>query len=355
MFIVDAHIDMAYSAIRFGRDLRQELDVIREREQKLKSRPNGTITVTLPELRRGGVGLVFATLFAMPESANKTLPGNEKLVYTDAEGAYAAAVEQLDYYHRLADEEEDVRLVGDAETLEEVIASHEEGEKPLLGLVPLMEGADPVRDPQELEEWYERGVRLIGPAWDDTRYAHGAWRSGGGFTKDGYELMEVMADMGFILDLTHLSEQSTYEALERYEGIVVATHSNARALVSGQRQLSDDQIRMLAERDGVVGVVLYNRFLKEGYSLNDARDLVTLEQVVAHIDHICQLLGDAQHVGIGSDFDGGFGREHIPAELDSVAGLPLLAPALEERGYSEEDIACIMGGNWVNMLRRAFS
>jgi membrane dipeptidase len=212
-----------------------------------------------------------------------------------------------------------------------------------------------VRDPQELEEWYERGVRIIGPAWDDTRYAGGAWRDGGGFTKEGHALMEGMADLGFVLDVTHLSDKATHEALERYEGSIVASHSNARALVPGPRQLDDRQIRRLAERDGVVGVVLYNRFLKAGYARTDPKESVTIADVVAHIDHICQLLGSAAHVGIGSDLDGGVGREDIPAEMDTVADLKLLVPALAGCGYSEDDVAGIMGGNWLRKMRSVFA
>lgn len=354
MLIVDAHIDLAYSALRFNRDLRQPLHEIREREAKRKSNPAGVITVTIPQLIEGRVGLVFGTLFAMPEAENKAIPANRRLVYAGAQEAYAAAGEQLDYYWRLADEMEQLRVVGDRQTLEEVIASHDhENGMPLLGFVPLMEGADAVRDPRELEEWYERGLRLIGPAWQDTRYAHGVGSSDG-FTNDGLFLMEVMADLGFMLDVTHLSEKATFQAFERYEGQVVATHCNARTLVPGPRQLSDDQIRRLAERDGVVGVVFFNRFLKAGYTNTDPKESVTLQHVAAHIDHICQLLGDAAHVGIGSDMDGGFGLNHTPAEIDSSASLPQLGSVLAERGYSQQDIAAILGQNWIDLLRRVW-
>lgn len=352
MLIVDAHLDLAYNALRFGRDLRQPLAALRAGE---KRPPNGDIaTVTIPALLEGGVALVFGTLFVMPAASNVHMPDNLKMVYEDAEQAYAAAGAQLDYYYRLADEDERVRLVRNTGELEEVLAAYQDGENRLLGIVPLMEGADPVRDPQELEAWYERGVRIIGPAWDDTRYAGGAWRAGDGFTKAGNALMEIMADLGFVLDVTHLSDRATDEALERYEGAIIASHSNARALVPGARQLDDRQIRALAERDGVIGVVLFNRFLKAGYTRSDPKESVTVADVVAHIDHICQLLGDAAHVGIGSDLDGGVGRDDIPAEMDSVADLKALAPALAERGYSDDDIAAIMGGNWLRRLRSVF-
>ena len=356
MFIVDAHLDLAYNALRYGRDLRLELADVREREKDVRNHPHGTITVTIPELMKSDVGLIFGTLFVLPARSNRKEPNNTRMVYEDADQAYQAAGEQLDYYRRLADEIESLRLVDDLDSLEEVVASHEEAESPLLGMVLLMEGADPVRAPEEVEEWYERGVRIIGPAWDDTQYAHGAWRGGGGFTKEGFALMEMMADLGMILDMTHLGEEASFEAAERYEGVLIASHSNARALVPGERQLGDEQIHRLAERNGVVGVVMSNSFLKAGYRKSDPKEQVTLDDVAAHIDHVCQLLGSADHVGIGSDMDGGFGRENVPAEIDGIGDLGKIGDVLLEKyAYGDGDVAKIMGENWVGRLRAAFS
>ena len=360
MFIVDAHLDLAYNALRYGRDLRLEVAAAREREKDVRDHPHGTITTTIPELLKSEIGLIFGTLFVLPARSNRrgnrTGPANARLVYEDADQAYRAAGEQIDYYRRLADELEPVRLVEDGDSLEEVLESHEEGESPLLGIVLLMEGADPIRAPEEVEEWYERGVRIIGPAWDDTAYAHGAWRGGGGFTKEGFALMEVMADLGMILDVTHLSEEATLEAIDVYGGVLIASHSNARALVPGGRQLSDEQIRRLAERDGVAGVVMNNHFLKAGYRKGDPKESVTLDDVAAHIDHVCQLLGSADHAGIGSDMDGGFGRDDVPAEIESIADLRKIGDVLQEKyAYGAGDVAKIMGETWVERLRAAFS
>lgn len=350
MMIVDAHLDLAYNALNYDRDLRLNLADLRATEPE-KS-PRGRATVTLPELMRGEVGLVFGTLFVEPASSKKEAFGG-KMVYRDAAEANALAMAQLDYYHRLADELENLRLVGDQESLQEVVASHEAGDEPLLGIVPLMEGADPVRRPEELELWYERGLRLIGLAWENTRYSAGAWHGGNaGLTPEGVQLLEAMADYSFILDLTHMSERATYEALDRYEGPVVATHCNARVLVPTERQLSDAQIRRLGEREGVIGIVLANGFLRANHRMTDAKELVTLDHVVAHLDHICQVLGDSTHIGIGSDMDGGFGAEHIPMEMDSIADLDLIASKLAERGYEAADIANIMRDNWLRLLRR---
>ncbi|MCL4261901.1 MAG: membrane dipeptidase [Anaerolineae bacterium] len=348
--IVDAHLDLAYNVLEHGRDLTQPLDTIRAAE-KGQSR-NGIATVTLPELQKGGVGLVFGTIFVMPTASPLAGIGT-KVGYKDAAEAHRQGMAQLDYYHRLADEQDNIRLVTDAKSLDDVVASLATEENHLLGIVPLMEGADPIRQPEEVEMWYARGLRLIGLAWDDTRYASGAWRgSEHGLTPDGRQLLDVMAQFGFILDLTHMSEKASLEALDSYPGVVVATHSNARTLVPTERQLSDTQIRLIGERQGVIGVVLSSSFLKAGHRRGERKELVTLDHVVAHIDHMCQLTGSAAHVGIGSDLDGGFGAADIPAELDSVADLAKIGDKLRERGYDQPDVENIMGGNWLTLLRQ---
>ena len=349
MFIVDAHLDLAYNAIVKGRDPRLGVARIRANEPA----PEDIATVGLPEMRRAGVGLIFATLFVSPASTPFEREPTE-FTYETPEQAHHLATAQLDYYRRLVDEDESLRLVTDLAGLNEVTRSHESGDKPLLGIVLLMEGADCIREPQEAEWWYERGVRLIGPAWDDTRYCAGAWRdSKQGLSKDGYALLEVMAGLGMILDLTHMSEVATFQSLDAYQGPVVATHANARAILPTERQLSDRQIKLIGERDGMVGAVLANFFLLAGY-VRGRKESVPVAQVAAHIDHVCQTIGDARHAGIGSDLDGGFGLRDIPDPMDSIADLPLIGAALREKGYTEEDVAGIMGGNWVELLRRAW-
>ena len=355
MFIVDAHLDLAYNALQKGRDPRRKLTELRAAEAPEYKR--GIPTVSFSAMRRGGVGLVFATLFNSPQ-ANPFPDGSEEdETYATPEQAHRLGMQQVDFYQRLVDEDESLRLVTDVATLDAVVASHgDAAEQPLLGLLLLMEGADHIRTPEETELWRDRGVRVIGPAWDDTRYCDGAWRgSKRGLSLDGRRLLDVMGDLGLILDLTHMSELAALQALDAYAGPVVATHANARALVPTERQLSDKQIRLIGERDGVIGCVLFNAFVRAGYRKGDSKSLVTLDHIVAHIDHVCQLIGDAHHAGIGSDLDGGFGAADIPTPLDSIADLPLIGGALRERGYSEADVAGIMGGNWVSLLRRTLA
>lgn len=353
MFIVDAHLDLAYNILNKNRDPRRKLTALRAAEAP--AYPRGIPTVSFSAMRRGSVGLAFATIFSSPADNPFPDDSEEDEAYSTPEEAHRLGMKQIDVYRRLVDEDDTLRLVTDTAGLDEVVAGQEQ-ETPLIGLTLLMEGADHIRAPEETELWAEAGVRLIGPAWDDTQYCAGAWRGAkDGLTKAGYALLEVMGDLDLILDLTHMNEIATLQALDYYQGPVVATHSNARALVPGERQLSDTQIRRIGERDGVIGVVLYNAFLLGGWRKGQPKDLVTLDHIVAHIDHICQTVGDAAHVGIGSDLDGGFGAADIPAPLDSIADLPLIAGALREKGYEETDIAGIMGGNWVDLLRRMWS
>ena len=353
-FYIDAHLDLAYNALNNQRDLSQPVSEIRAKEGENPAA--GIATVSIPELKESKVGLVFGTLFVSPASRNGKNDFDGPMSYRNEEEAHQHAMAQLDYYHRLVDNDPAVRLVTDSDGLHEVVQSWSGKQDKLLGIVPLMEGADPVRVPEELEMWYERGLRIIGPAWDDTRYASGAWRdSRFGLTRVGHHLLEVMGDLGFILDLTHMSEQASIEALERYEGPIVATHSNARRLVSGERQLSDDQIRLIGERDGVIGVVLYNRFLEANWYRGAPKEHVTLAHVVSHIDHICQVLGDSDHVGIGSDFDGGIGAADVPFEINTARDIVKIADALKHRGFEENDIEKIMGRNWLSLLQRSFA
>jgi len=243
-------------------------------------------------------------------------------------------------------------LVGNRADLDAVLTSWE-SETPQVGIVLLMEGADPVREPAEAEMWFERGLRLVGLSWAaGSRYAGGN-AAPGRLTDAGRELLAVMADLGLIVDVSHLAEESFFEVLDRFDGWIVATHANPRARVPGPRQLSDEMIRRLAERDSVIGIVPYNRFLRPGWSKGDAKDAVTVADVAAAVDHVCQVVGDTARVGLGSDFDGGFGAESAPAEIDTVADLARIGPALGELGYGDEEIAAVLGHNWLRVLRAA--
>jgi membrane dipeptidase len=218
--------------------------------------------------------------------------------------------------------------------------------------VLLMENGDPILEPPHFDEWYERGVRLVGPAWAASRYCGGTGEPGG-LTELGFELLDVLASHRVILDLSHMAEEAFLQSVERYDGPIIASHSNSRRFRNSDRHLSDTMVRLLAERDGVIGTVLFNAFLKDGYTKTDRKDSVPFETAISAIDTICQLTGSARHAGIGSDFDGGFGSQHIPAGFDTVADLAKIGDALRARGYAEEDVAAVLGGNFLRKLREA--
>ncbi|HYB66946.1 MAG TPA: membrane dipeptidase, partial [Candidatus Acidoferrales bacterium] len=226
-------------------------------------------------------------------------------------------------------------------------------DSPRLGAVLLMEGADPIVTPKQTREWFEAGVRIVGPAWHATHYAGGT-RAPGPLTELGRELMKEMERTGLILDMSHMAEASFFEALDLFHGPVIASHSNCRSIVPTDRQLSDEMISALVAREGVIGAVLFNKFLQPDWRETGAiKSKVTLSDVMKHIHHMCDLAGDRLHVGIGSDFDGGVGAESIPAELDTAADLQKVGEALGDAGFSQIDIDNILGGNWVRLLRRA--
>jgi membrane dipeptidase len=219
-----------------------------------------------------------------------------------------------------------------------------------------MESADPILTPGELENWRQAGLRLIGPAhYGPGRYAGGTGTTLG-LTALGVELLRAMEQQGVGLDMTHLTDEAFWQALDLYQGPVLASHNNCRALVPHQRQFSDDQLRALIARGVVIGAAFDNWMLQPGWKDRAADNPpVRLANVVDHIDHVCQLAGNARHAGIGSDLDGGFGREQSPADLDTIADLQLLAGLLGERGYSQADIGAILHGNWLRWLREAWS
>jgi membrane dipeptidase len=207
-----------------------------------------------------------------------------------------------------------------------------------------------------LEEWWDLGLRFIGPAWAGTRFCGGT-KEPGPLTDDGRRLLAAMVEHGYTLDLAHMDEPAALESLDIYPGGIVVTHGNCLALLPGHeynRHLSDRVIHGILERDGIIAVVPYNKFLKDGWLRGKSnREEVSLEKLVDHIDHICQLAGDARHVGIGTDFDGGFGLQSTPMEIDTIADLQKLVPLLLARGYSEEDAAAVLGGNWISILYRS--
>jgi membrane dipeptidase len=357
MLIVDGHEDIAWNMLTFGRDPNRSVVATRALEQGSEIPVHtGQALLGWPEWVAGRVGVVFATLFAAP--IRRKVGPWERMCYRDPEEARALYLACLDAYKRLTSQHSDrFQQVESRRDLAEVLATWEQEPpvSPRLGLVLLMEGGDAIHNPSEIEGWYAHGVRIIGPAWTGTRYAGGTHEPGP-LTADGHRLLQAMAERGLGLDLSHMTEQGQRQALDAYPGVVLASHSNVQALLpespTPERHLTDAVMHSLAERNGVVGLVLYNPFLVGGWKPEDGRAGVTLDRVCAQVDHVCQLTGSARHVALGSDFDGGLGLHKIPAGLDSVADLRLIGDALAARGYAPPDVEAILGGNWLSLLHR---
>lgn len=370
--IVDAHQDLAWNMLTFGRDYTRSAYETRRLEARTEiPRLNGDTLLGWPEYQHGRVSLIFATLFAAP--TRKQEGEWDIQCYKDADQASSLYRQQLDAYYRLVGEHPDkFTLIQDRAALRPHITAwenalpwqppdpeHAEDQEPdpglPVGLVLSMEGAECVREVDELVEWWEGGVRLIGPAWTGNRFCGGTGEPGK-LTAAGYELLEAMAELGFVLDLSHMDPPAAMQALDVFPGPVIASHANPLALMpreESNRFLPDELVEALIERDGVVGVVPYNRFLDPNWVRGMRRELVGVEKVAAIIDHICQVAGDAEHVGFGTDFDGGLGWQHVPHQIDTIADLHLLFPLLSDKGYGDPDLAAIFGKNWLGMLQSA--
>lgn len=356
MLILDAHLDLAMNAVEWNRDLSRPIDEIRARERGMTDRPDrGRGTVSLDELRRGGVGVVVATQIARYVKRSNPLPG-----WHSPEQAWAMTQAQLAWYREMERRGEMQAIVSRAD-LDAHVARWQASRDPLaerlpIGYVRSLEGADSIVTPAHLERAWHDGLRAVGPA----HYGPGTYAQGtdatGGIGEIGRSLLREMERLGVILDATHLCDDSFREALDAFGGRIWASHNNCRALVPHNRQFSDDQIRALAARGAVVGVALDAWMLypgwQRGVTTPEAAG-VTLATLLDHIDHICQLTGSARHVGIGSDLDGAFGREQTAADLETIADLARIPGMLAARGYGAEAVELIASGNFVRFLREA--
>ena len=353
--LIDAHQDLAWNMLTFGRDYTLSATETRQREQgTIAPEVNGDTLLGWPDYQRGKVAIIFSTLFAAP--IRSKLGEWDQQCYASDEEAHMRYSIQLDAYDRLVDGHpamfQKIEKRADMQAILTRWQGDDSEEHPV-GLVILMEGAEGVREPAELEDWYQRGVRIIGPAWAGTRFCGGTLEPGG-LTKEGYALLEHMAEFHFTLDLSHMDEKAALQALDAYPGAIIASHANALALLketSINRHLSDRVIQGLLERGGTIGIVPANGFLRPNWKEAGGRASVTLDYVVAQMDYVCQMAGDALHVGIGSDFDGGFGLPSVPIEIDSIADIRKIIPILIQKGYTEADIIGICGGNWLVQLQ----
>lgn len=343
--LVDGHLDLAENVTFFGRDLTRTAANIRATER----RSSRQATVSLPDLERGGVAVACATVtpgFLVEDVGANFEPRHA--LYRTPEEAEANALAQIDLYEKWARQGK-VRLLRSATDLDDHLRLWEEDRTP--GLVLLMEGADPIVHVDDLPAWWKRGLRMIGLTFGDTVYGRGVAGGSprfrrGGLTPQGFALLDGMADLGYIWDIAHLAEDGVWEGLDRGMPRVCASHANARALVPTDRHLSDEVIRAIGERGGVIGLVLYNGFLDPRWHRDRTIAVSLTDQLRRHAHHIADLIG-WEHVGIGSDLDGGFGLEESPVEIETVADLDQIRQAVPP-----EEGDRVLSANWLNFLRR---
>lgn len=364
MIIADGHLDLGYNALQCNRNLLNSALTIRVQEvgNRHGLPPNWGATqgtVALPEMRQGRVALSFVTLLAA--SSGHMVPHMD---YPSPLQANAIARGQLAYY-RLLEKEGRVRVITNAHALYQHITEWEEWnllpdaapeKAPPLGFVISMEGSDPILRPEELAEWYELGLRMIIVA----HYGPGRYTGGTGtelgLTNIGFYLLKEMERLGILLDVTHFSDQAFWQALENYQGTIIASHSNSRALVPNQRQFSDEQMKVIIQRGGVVGTCADIWMLQPNWVLGvNGNEDIPIERMVDHIDHVCQLAGNSCHAAIGTDLDGGYGQKQSPYDLETIADLQKLVGLLEKRGYSPDDSANVLYRNWVRLLGQSWS
>ncbi|MBI4642047.1 MAG: membrane dipeptidase [Candidatus Tectomicrobia bacterium] len=342
--LVDSHLDLAENVTLFGRDLTLSAAEIRA----IEKRTTRQSTVSIPELERGGIAVVFATVTSgfLAEDVGEDFEPQSAIYHTPEE-AEAQALTQIKLYENW-EKQGRARLLKSVNDLDHHLQLWKNDRKP--GLVMLMEGADPIVHVRDLSRWWQRGLRMIGLTFGDTNYGRGVGGGSptfkqGGLTAEGFELLGQMAELGFIWDISHLTEEGIWQGLDLKFPRVCASHANARALTPTDRHLSDEVIRAVAERGGVIGLVLYNGFLEPRWKQDQSISVTLNEHLRRHANYIANLSG-WNHVGIGSDLDGGLGLEESPLEIDTVADLYKVGSVVPA-----EVREAVLSTNWLNLLR----
>lgn len=355
MLIFDAHLDLAMNALEWNRDLTREVEEIRKKEDGMQDKPDrGKNTVSLDALRKGNIGICVATQIARYVKNTNPLPG-----WNSPEQAWAQTQGQLAWY-RAMEEIGEMTQIRNLQQLDNHIAlwNLATAKKKPIGYILSLEGADSIISIAHLEKSYDQGLRALGPAhYGPGTYAFGTDSTGGIGTK-GKELLREIARLNIILDATHLCDQSFWETMNIYDGPVWASHNNCRKLVDHNRQFSDEQLHELINRNAVIGMALDAWMMVPHWVRGKSSPKsmgVTLDTMIDHIDHICQLSGNSLHVGIGTDLDGGFGKEQCPGDLDTISDLQKIPNLLAARGYSKEAIRNITSENFLRFLRNTWS
>lgn len=351
MFVFDAHLDLALNGVDWNRDLRQDVDDIRVQEISLgmtNELGRGTNTLSFSELRRAGIGLCLTTLLARQEKEI-----NHPMGWTSPETCYAMAHAHLAYY-RAMERAGYLKMLKTSGQLQEHFQYYKAHPQTApLGFVLTMEGADPVLTPETIFEFHELGLRAIGLTHYGANRYGGGTRTEVGLAANAIPLLKNIADLGMTVDVTHLSDVAFWQLLDLFPGKIHASHQNLRRICNWQRQFSDEQVKAVIDRGGVLGLALDVIMIQKAFVRGKSKPEATISDAIENIDAICQIAGNAKHVGIGSDLDGGYGYEQTPSDLNKISDIQKIPDLLSKRGYSREDIEGIMYGNWLRFFTEA--
>jgi membrane dipeptidase len=358
-YLIDSHEDLSWNWLCFGTDYSLSLDEIRAIEAgEIEEHRGGSTLLARSEYINGQVALIFGTWFLAPQ---KYAEGDwDRAVFAN-NLEYGKLIEKsAAYYQRLAGEHVDkFRRVFTRSDLSALLQTRQDDtimpEKIPTGIINLIEGSEGLDSLEDLERWWQLGARILGPVWAGTRFCGGTLE-GKAFTTEGHQLLHALAEIGYILDVAHMNDVCIATSLDEYEGTVIVSHANCRWLLknpSNQRHLSQENVQRLVERSSVIGVMPYAHFLRTDWDAHDPDHQVSLEDLADHVDAICQIAGNSDHVAIGTDFDGGFGWPCVPQEVNSIADMQKLAPILQKRGYTTPQVESIFHGNWERILYQA--
>ncbi len=355
MFIIDAHLDLSMNAMEWNRDLRLPVHAIRETEIGMTDKPDrGSGTVAFPELRKGNIGLVVAT-----QIGRVVKPGGTYKGWHSPEQAWAQTQGQLQWYRSMEEVGEMIQICNLDQLEKHLTLWSDESthDKKPIGYILSLEGADSLITVDHLHRAFAYGLRAVGPGhYGPGRYANGTDATGR-LNQMGKDLLKEMEQLNMILDATHLCDDAFWDAMELFNGTVWASHNNCRALVDHNRQFSDEMIKALIQKDAVIGGSLDAWMMVPGWQkkISQPKEMdCDLEKMINHMDHICQLAGNTNHIGIGTDLDGAYGKEQCPYDLETIADMQKVPALLQKRGYTAADCEKIMHGNWLRLLRNTW-
>jgi len=362
--IIDLHLDLAWDALFWNRDLTMTAHEVRAQEdgelpQIGEGFNTGQCTVTFPEMRRGSVGIMLSTIMSRIEPRNVD---HRRDGMRTQEQAMAVGRGHLAYYQTMTKRGE-IKSVRNLQDLEEAVTAWKNPtDKTPVYHILSMESADPIENADDVQFWWDAGLRVVGPAhFGHNTYIHGTGTVGG-LKPAAKPLYKAMREAGMILDITHMADQAVRESFDLWDGPVMASHCVCRSIVKGQRHLDDWMIKEVIRRDGVIGMVFCQMFLdpKIEWENRPVRAAgisdLSMEGIIPHIEHIANLAGGSTaNVSIGTDMDGGFGAEVTPTDVDTIADLQGFAPVLKAAAYSDEDVNGILSNNALRLFRNAWS